>query len=287
MAIHPARRIWTTLEPLHDVVYFGAGVKESGLALGLRGYWQTYFAYRAAPLGEVGAGVVLATFAGFHPDMVAKALPDVWSRTTPQHCLEARLALSTRVLRECGAGDAESARAAALLAPALRAADATGRALYAANAALRLPDDPVGALWQTVTSLREHRGDGHVAALVAHGITGRQALVLQVAAGKTTESVTRTARGISEREWADAVDELRAGGLVKGEPTNPSLTASGGELLERVEKATDEAAWHGALSALSQDAIAEFTTAFAPLVKRVRAEVVPSNTPIAMGKNEG
>ncbi|WP_330249961.1 hypothetical protein OG874_27200 [Nocardia sp. NBC_00565] len=74
MAIHLARRIWTTLEPLHDVVYFGAGVKEAGVALGLRGFWQTYFAFRAAPMGAVSAGTVSATFAGFHPATVGKAV---------------------------------------------------------------------------------------------------------------------------------------------------------------------------------------------------------------------
>ena len=40
------------------------------------------------------------------------------------------------------------------------------------------PDDPVEALWQACTTLREHRGDGHVAALTAAGLDGCQALVL-------------------------------------------------------------------------------------------------------------
>ena len=32
----------------------------------------------AAPLGAVGPGVVVATFYGFHPDFVARAIPEVW-----------------------------------------------------------------------------------------------------------------------------------------------------------------------------------------------------------------
>ncbi|MFI9509448.1 hypothetical protein [Nocardia sp. NPDC052566] len=284
MAIHPARRIWTTLEPLHDVVYFGEGVKERGVALGLRGYWQTYFAFRAAPMGAVSAGTVLATFAGFHPDMIAKALPDAWVRTDPDKCLEARVELSAALLRAAGAKEAQCARAVALLLPAYRAADATGRPLFAANNALPLPEDPVARLWQLATSLREHRGDGHVAALVTHGLTGRLAMVMQVAAGKMPASVMRTARGLSEREWADALDELRARGLVKGEPVSPVLTGSGGELLERVEASTDDAAWHGALSALSSDAVAELLTSLAPLVKTVFDTVMPPITPIGMGR---
>ncbi|SUB09119.1 SCO6745 family protein [Nocardia brasiliensis] len=284
MAIHPARQIWTTLEPLHDVVYFGAGVKEAGVAIGLRGYWQTYFAFRAAPLGAVTAATVAATFAGFHPDMVRKAVPDAWARATPQQCLEVRLDFSAALLRGLGAGEAECARAVELLVPVQRDADPTGRPLFAANAALPLPADPVGALWQLASSLREHRGDGHVAALVAHGLTGREALIMQVAAGKAPESVMRPARGLSERDWADTCDDLRARGLVRGEPSNPALTGSGGELLTRVEASTDKAAWNGGLAALSAGGVAELTTSLAPLVRKVRETVLPPVTPVAMGR---
>ena len=82
VGMHLARRLWATLEPLHDVVYFAGGVRPTGIALGLRGFWMTYFAFRAAPLGPVAAAPVIASFGGFHPAMVAKALPDAWSRTT-------------------------------------------------------------------------------------------------------------------------------------------------------------------------------------------------------------
>ncbi|MGK8489837.1 SCO6745 family protein [Nocardia asiatica] len=283
MGIHPARQIWATLEPLHDVVYFGTGVKEAGVGIGLRGYWQTYFAFRAAPLGAVTPATVLATFAGFHPDMVRRALPEAWERATPQHCLTARLDLATGLLRGIGAGDAVCGRAVELLAPVERAADPTGRPLFAANAALPLPADPVAALWQLATSLREHRGDGHVAALVTHGLSGRQALVVQVAAGKAPESVMRPARGVSEAEWAAAFDELRARGVVRGEPVTPMLTSSGADLLAAVEAETDEAAWTGALAMLSADAITELTTSLAPLVRGVQETVVPPLNPVGMG----
>ncbi|MEV0295088.1 hypothetical protein [Nocardia sp. NPDC050710] len=283
MAIHPARRIWTTLEPLHDVVYFGTGIKEAGVAVGLRGFWQTYFAFRAAPLGAVGPGAVTAVFAGFHPGMVGRALPDAWSRTSPQRCLEARLTFSTGLLRAGGASDAGCARAVELLRPALNAADPTGRPLFAANAEAPLDADPVAALWQVATTLREHRGDGHVAALVAHGVSGAQALVLQVAAGKVTESVLRPARGWSEDEWADTVDHLRERDLVRGEPTGPTLTDSGAQLLERVEADTDDAAWRGALAALSGDAVRELHATLATVAQTMRETVVPPNNPVTMG----
>ncbi|MBH0775727.1 SCO6745 family protein [Nocardia bovistercoris] len=284
MAIHVARRIWTTLEPIHDVVYFGAGIKEAGVEIGLRGFWQTYFAFRAAPLGAVTAGAVTATFAGFHPDMVGRALPDAWSRTSPSRCLEARSAAATRLLRASGARDEECARAVELLLPALRGADPTGRPLFAANAELSLGQDAVAALWQVATALREHRGDGHVAALVGAGVSGAHALVLQVAAGKVTEPVLRTARGWSAPEWAALVGDLTGSGLVTGEPSAPELTADGVALLERVEAVTDESAWRGALSRLSEEAVAELTAVLEPLVRAVRTSVVPANNPVGMGQ---
>lgn len=283
MAIHVARRIWTTLEPIHDVVYFGAGIKEAGVGIGLRGYWQTYFAFRAAPMGPVTPGTVTAAFAGFHPDMVGKALPDAWSRTSPQRCVEARSVASTRLLRAAGAREDACARAVELLLPALRGADPTGRPLFAANAELPLGEDAVAALWQVATALREHRGDGHVAALVGAGVSGAHALVLQVAAGKVTEPVLRSARGWSVPEWAALVGDLSGAGLVTGEPTAPELTAEGAALLERVEAVTDEAAWRGALARLTEDAVAELTVVLAPLVDAVKTAVVPANNPVGTG----
>ena len=76
---------------------------------------MTYFAWRAAPLGPVPAAPVVAMFAGFHPGTVARALPDAWSRTTPQACLEARAAVSAAALREAGADPEACGRAAAVL----------------------------------------------------------------------------------------------------------------------------------------------------------------------------
>ncbi len=30
--MHTARRLWTTVEPLHDVIYFWPGIRDSGKA---------------------------------------------------------------------------------------------------------------------------------------------------------------------------------------------------------------------------------------------------------------
>jgi len=278
---HPARRLWATLETLHDVIYFAEEVRPAGIALGLRGYWMTYFAFRAAPLGPVPAGPVVAAFAGFHPAMVAKALPDAWSRTTPQACLEARATVSAAALRDAGADTGACDRAAAILGPVAAAADPTGRPLFAANAAVALPGDALGRLWQLATTLREHRGDGHIAAMVNAGITGLEAHLLQAAAGRFPQPVIRQVRGWSEDEWAAAADGLCARGLLSRGGTGGtdgaaspadsalSLTPAGRAVLTTIEAHTDGRAWTGGLAALGEHGVEEVLALLRPSARAV------------------
>ena len=283
MSTHPARRLWATLETLHDVTYFAPEVRSTGIAQGLKGFWMTYFAWRAAPLGPVPAAPVVAMFAGFHPGTVAQALPDAWSRTTPQACLEARTAVSAAALRAVGADPEACGQAAAVLAPVAAAADPTGRPLGAANAALELPGDPLGRLWQLATTLREHRGDGHVAALVNEGITGLQAHLLQSASGTIPQAVILRARsGWTDEDWAGAADALRARGLLTEGP-ELALTPAGRTVLDSVEARTDERAWSGALAALGDDGAEEVLTLLRPSVRAVAASgMLPEISPTGL-----
>ena len=65
-----ARAMWTMFEPVHDVSYFAPEALREFTEAGLRGYWRGYFAGRAAPLGAVGAGPVIALFSGFRPGAI-------------------------------------------------------------------------------------------------------------------------------------------------------------------------------------------------------------------------
>jgi hypothetical protein len=279
---HPARRLWATLETLHDVTYFAAGVRPAGIALGLRGFWMTYFAFRAAPLGPVPAAAVIASFGGFHPAMVAKALPDAWSRTTPEACIQARAAVSTAALREAGVDPRACERAAGLLGPVAAAADPTGRPLFAANAALPPPGDAVGRLWQLATTLREHRGDGHIAALVTAGISGLEAHLLQVADGRFPDAVIRQARGWTEAEWAAAAQTLRDRDLLTAGPV-PELTPAGRAVLAEIESRTDERAWTGGLAPLGEHGAGEVIALLQPSVRAVVASgIMPEVNPTGL-----
>ena len=134
---------------------------------------------RAAPLGAVGPEVVTATFYNFAPSFVARKVPAVWDAVTPAAALEARLAgidaAVPRVLGEGWSTSAEAAEAADLAGRAAGAVAPAGRPLAAANAGLPVPDAPHLALWQAVTTLREHRGDGHNVALLQREVDGRAA----------------------------------------------------------------------------------------------------------------
>ena len=94
----PERELWSLVEPVHAIAYFAAPVSGCLADLGLHGFWNGYFAGRAAPLGVVGPGPVTATFFGFAPAMVAKAVPKVWGRVTPEDALAARLDAAGRFL---------------------------------------------------------------------------------------------------------------------------------------------------------------------------------------------
>jgi hypothetical protein len=280
--MHPARRLWTALEPIHGVVYFAPGVRDAGIEVGMRGFWMTYFAFRAAPLGPVGAAPVVATFAGFEPAMVFKALPDAWSRATPEKCLAARSDVSVAALRSAGVDEAACREAVDLLRSVAASADPTGRALYAANAALPLPDDPVAAMWQLATTLREHRGDGHVAALLAAGITGLEALVLQVGAGKFPAELMRSVRGWAIDDWNAAARALRSRGMLEEDGT---LTEWGAEYLEAIEERTDDRAWTGGLSTLGEDGVEKVVSTLRPSVSTLwdsgmLPEINPTGLPL-------
>ncbi|MBM2615752.1 hypothetical protein JIG36_09315 [Actinoplanes sp. LDG1-06] len=272
-----ARRMWALFEPLHAVVYFAPLSAEAFTQAGLTGFWRRYFAGRAAALGAVGAGPVVAAFFGFAPAMVSRALPDVWSRISPAAALEARRVGATAALTGLFDG-LEVGRAAELLAEAARAADFSGRVLAAAHADLPWPDDPVGKLWHAATILREHRGDGHVAALLTAGVDGCESLAWRAALdGGRLREVTQPARGWTDDEWQAATGRLRERGWVDADGT---ATGAGRDAYAKVEQLTDELAadpWRG----LDTTAV----ELLAPLTERAWA-IVPADNPIPLRRTD-
>jgi hypothetical protein len=197
---HVARRMWRLVEPVHALIYFAPGSLRATADLG-PSFWSRYVAQRAAPLGSVPSAVITAAFGGFAPDRIADALEGV--TVTPGVALERRLRGIDAAFRELeGLPDAGWMQEAADLAwEASRACEDAGRVLGAANRALPRPADPHLALWQATTTLREHRGDGHLAALTVHGVSAVGSHVLKVLAGESPERDLRLGRRLPDDGW--------------------------------------------------------------------------------------
>src|SRR5579875_1493474 len=222
-----ARVMWTLYEPLHAVTYFAPAGRAAFEEAGLRGFWRGYFAGRAAPLGPAGAAVVCASFYNFAPAMVARALPGVWELITPGAALQARLTGAAGALRELLAGQERAAeRAAELLEQITGTLDCAGRVLGAANTALPAPGDPLARLWQAATVLREHRGDGHFAALLAADIDGCEALVLRCGLDLRREDI-QPVRGWTDEQWDGARARLAGRATAVPPAMTPATTTSG------------------------------------------------------------
>ncbi|GAA1198638.1 hypothetical protein F4556_000800 [Kitasatospora gansuensis] len=276
--VHPARALWWLFEPVHALTYFAPEGRAAYEAAGLRGSWRGYFAGRSAPLGPVDAAPVIAAFFNFAPQMVERALPDVWSRATPEAALEARLAgaVSTleRVLETVKPDLID--RSVTLLERAVDGLDCCGRVLAAANLALPRPEGALARLWHATTVLREHRGDGHVAALVAEDLDGCEALVLRCALDTRREQL-QPFRGWTDQEWEAAADRLTTRGWLTKTGT---ISADGRHRHQALEAATDLAAarvWSG----FRRTELDELAAALTPIATACRAEL-PQLNPIGL-----
>jgi hypothetical protein len=275
--------MWERLEPVHDLVYFAPEARRAADELGMRGFWMGYFALRAAPLGTVPASVVTACFYVFHPDRVARALPDAWQCATPPDVLAAREqameAAMTRLFGPDVVTSADMAEAADLAWDAAEAAGTAGRPLAAANQALHRPRLPHTRLWQALTTLREHRGDGHVATLVGARLSPVAAMALKAATGDSDAALLREGRKWDLSDWAAAEADLRRRGWLA---EDGSLTAEGTAAHDAVEAQTDSLAeqpW----AALGQEGTARLAELLAPLAAAVRnSGLLPSGNPVGL-----
>jgi hypothetical protein len=246
----------------------------------LRGFWRGYFAGRAAPLGAASAAVVTASFFNFAPAFVARAIPGVWELITPDEALRVRMAGATGALSRLLAGrEADADAAADLLWRAIGKLDFSGRVLAAADAALPVPgagSSGPARLWQAATVLREHRGDGHFAALAAADIDGCEAVVLRCCLDLRREDL-QPVRGWTDEAWDDALSRLAVRGWVGADG---ALTSAGREAHAAVENATDRAAarpW----ARLGPETTAELVTVLTPLAQTC-ASVLPYPSPIGV-----
>ncbi|MFD9338348.1 hypothetical protein ACFWBF_28705 [Streptomyces sp. NPDC060028] len=237
-----ARRCWhAAINPLHATIYFSPDLGKEYAGLGITDRVAVNLASRAAAMGAVGAGAVTATFYNYRHDLVARHLPAVWETATPEQALDARLrAVDSTLRRLLGPQTIESAELAEAADLAIRATEACtrhARTLYAAHADLPVPEEPHLRLWHATTLLREHRGDGHLAALLLADLDPVEALVSHTATGRgMTPKWLKIIRGWEQSDLDAAAERLAARGILDADG---DLTAQGQALREALEVDTD------------------------------------------------
>ena len=237
-----ARRMFELVEPIGVIPYSADEPNEAMFALGFTDYWDTYFAGRAAPLGLTPAEVVDALFYNFAPGEVARHIPKVWRTTTPDAAVAARRLGCAKALRRILGERVDSpdfARATELLMKAGTSAPFEGRPMYAALRALPIPDDEVARLFHAASLLREHRGDGHIAALVTEGVGGLEAHALFALDMDMPAEKFGRIHHLPAAQLAAVTDGMHERGLIGHDGW---LSEQGRAVKQRVESLTDDLA---------------------------------------------
>lgn len=232
-----ARAMFQVYEPMVLVGYTAPELHTVCHRLGLGAHRMSYYAVRAAALGPVSAEIVAALFYHHTVDMVSPAIPLAWSIASPTQIVAARFAAVDGALRRLlpqQIHSAEVAEAAALVREALVGCSTAGWAMFAAHAALPWPHESHLALWHGLNLLREHRGDGHISAVLTARLTpGQAAPMLLAMTGE--DRASRSARWPND-VWNQAVTSLQERGWLDdcGRPT-----AAGLAVRVRIEDETD------------------------------------------------
>ena len=237
-----ARRMFELVEPIGVIPYSADEPNETMFALGFTNYWDTYFAGRTAPLGLVPAEVVDALFYNFAPGEVARHIPKVWRTTTPEAAIAARQVGCVNALRRILGDHVDTpafARGTELLTKAATSAPWEGRPMYAALRTLPIPDEVVTRLFHAASLLREHRGDGHITALMVEGVGRTEAHVLYALGMDMPAQKFERIHHLPPAQLAAVIDGMRDRGLIADDGW---LSDQGRAVRQRVETLTDDLA---------------------------------------------
>ena len=228
-----ARRLRDAVEPIATHGWWARQPAERLSALGL-GFFDAYVWGRAAALGTPTPSVVAATFGVFDPAFIGAVYAHAITVAGRDEVLAARADGASASLAELVSVDEADAVAQPLLA-AIAQLDGMGRPLFSALRELPLPTTAQGRLWRASELVREHRGDGHLAACVATGLSAPEANVLTELWLGYSLGEYSSSRGMSGEGMALAVASLeRRGWMADG-----VLTAAGVDARVALEDATD------------------------------------------------
>ena len=140
--------------------------------------------------------------------------------------------------------------------------------MYAGLRSLPMPEEPMARLWFAANMLREHRGDGHIAALLSERIGGTEAHVLSALdLGIHPAETFGRIHHLPPARLAEVMDGLQARGLLDAAGR---FTEAGLATKARIEALTDalaEAPYEG-LEPAERD---ELVSVLEPIADRLRA----------------
>jgi hypothetical protein len=230
----PTRRLRDAIEPIATICYWSEPAYDAYAALGLD-FLQGYVWSRGCVLGEPDGSVVAATFGVFEPGLIGQLYDAARATAGLADIRAARETGAVTALRTVLGAPEQVAEVTGALRRAAEAADTAGRPLFAGLAGLPWPADELGQLWHACAMLRELRGDSHLAACVAAGLTGLEANILtELQVGWPLHSYTAT-RGWPPEAMNLATISLRERGLIGDD----ALTGAGASLRADIEEATD------------------------------------------------
>jgi hypothetical protein len=273
--VTPARRLRDSLEPVATIGWWSRAASESAGALGLD-FFSAYVWGRAASLGaDVAPPVVVSAFGVFEPGMIEGVLAAARSTTSQPAILEARQAGGTGGLVAATAAiDVSDIEALGRrLLAALDGLDGAARPLFSGLRSLPVPSDPHGRLWRAAELVREHRGDGHLAACLAAGLDAAEMNVLtelwldfplgeySATRGFPTGRLEQAAASLHQRGWLDA---------------GHALTPDGRTAREAIERATDTSQ-AGLIAALDGDLDAVISSATSVTTAVLEARAAPAD----------
>ncbi|MET8472085.1 hypothetical protein ABZY90_04420 [Streptomyces sp. NPDC006422] len=238
MDLRAVREVSRAVSAAHLFIYLAPETVEEAAGLGVTDRGPAYLAFRSAAMGAVPWQVVLAAFYNFSPRAV-RAMEGVWGVAPPERWQAARFRAAGRAMRRVGVHltDDHLAEARSLIDPVVAGADCAGKVLAAANASVALPSEPLVALWQQITVVREWRGDAHLVVLADNGLGPCDCLVLHTATGSLPTALVRATRQWDDEEWGAATARLVARGWLDSDGV---LTDAGSAARERIEVETDE-----------------------------------------------
>jgi len=230
----PARRLRDAIEPIATICYWSEPAYDAYAALGLD-FLQGYVWSRGCVLGEPDGSVVAAAFGVFEPGLIVQLYDAARAAAGLADIRAARETGAVTALRTVLGAPEQVAEVTGALRRAAEAMDTAGRPLFAGLAGMPWPADELGRLWHACAMLRELRGDSHLAACMAAGLTGLQANILtELQVGWPLHSYTAT-RGWPPEAMNLATISLRERGLIGDD----ALTGAGASLRADIEEATD------------------------------------------------